>query len=241
VEEPGTETTTRTARAPGSGRVAERGGLLLATVTLRVPATTWTGPFSRRHPEVVIEILARSETGRQVLVADHWIGGRPAGVWAPEIADFPDVLKVDTLAEVGDGALYRVKFRAPPVVDLYRKLEMPLPFPIRIQAGYVRWEVAARRAAFDAILRFVRELDPKARVAWTRTPRLRSHLPLLSPSQRRLLDRAIQSGYFAVPRKVTLGELARATNRSKAAVSEALARIEKKLLESAVRGPLLRG
>jgi len=166
-------------------------------MTVRVPDSSWTGPFSRRHPRTVIEVLGRNETGRREVVADHWISGRPAGVWAREIASYPDVLKVESLAEVGDGSLYRVKFRAPAVVELYRRLEMPLPFPIRLQGGQVRWEVVARQAQVEALLRLARGLDPEARVAWTRTPPLRAHLPLLSPSQRALLDRAIEAGYFA--------------------------------------------
>jgi len=236
---PGGSDVRRSASLPARPSVRPEARLLLATMTVRVPETTWTGPFSRRHPEIVLEVLGRSETGRHVIVADHWISGRPAGVWAREIASYPDVLKVESLAEVGDGSLYRIKFRAPAVVELYRQLEMPLPFPIHVQGGYVRWEVVARKADFEALLRFARGLDPEARVAWTRTPPLRTHLPLLSPSQRVLLDRAIKSGYFAVPRRVSLTQLARDSNRSKAAVSQALALIEKKLLESAVRGPIL--
>jgi len=41
------------------------------------------------------------------------------------------------------------------------------------------------------------------------------------------------------PRRITLMELAQECHRSKAAVSQALALVEKKLLESVVRGPLL--
>lgn len=213
--------------------------LLLGTVTARVPDATWMGPFSRRHPRVGIDILGRSEAGRDLMVADHWIGGLPAGVWAREIASFPDVRKVESLAEVGDGSLYRVKFRTPPVVELYRRLAMPLPFPIHIQGGNIYWEVVARPAEFEQVLRFARTVDPKARLRWTRTPRLRTHLPLLTPSQRSLLGRAIALGYFAVPRRISLVELARRSNRSKAAVSQALALIEKRLLESMIREPIL--
>jgi hypothetical protein len=209
--------------------------LLVATMSLRVPDRTWTGPFSRRHPREHIEILGRTEAGRGVLVADHWISGRPAGVWAKEIATFPDVVGVESLAEVGDGSLYRVKFRAPPIVDLYRRLEIPIPFPVRIRDGRVLWEIVARAPEFAEVLEFGRTVDPELKVRWTRTPLLRAHLPRLTATQRTLLDRAIAAGYFAVPRRISLGDLARASNRSKAAVSEALARIEEKLLESALR------
>jgi hypothetical protein len=218
---------------------AEPERFLLGSATLRIPSDTWTGPFSRRHPDVEIVILGYSEISPKIVIADHWIGGRPAGVWAKEIATFSDVRGVESLAEVGDGSIYRVRLRAPAIVDLYRRLEVPFPFPIHIQGGQVRWEIAARAREFDQILAFARRLDPSLRLRWTRTPVLRDHLPLLSASQRALLDRAIVSGYFAVPRRVSLTELARSSNRSKAAVSEALAVIERKLLESAIRQPLL--
>jgi hypothetical protein len=224
--------------APAASREENR--LLLATVTLRIPDQTWTGPFSRRHPREQLEILGRSESGRGSMVADHWISGRPAGVWAREIASFSDVLAVESLAEVGDGSLYRVQFRTPPIVDLYRRLEVPIPFPVRIRAGHVQWEVVARAPDFAEILAFGRRVDPHLRIRWTRTPPLRSHLPLLTPKQRELLHRAIAAGYFAVPRRIRLGDLARELNRGKATVSESLARIEQKLLESALRNTLAR-
>ncbi len=221
------------------GRSEDR--LLLATLTGRIPDSIWTGPFSRRHPQLVIEVLGRGEAGRGAIVADHWISGLPPGIWAREIASYRDVFQVESLTGVGDGCLYRVRFRTPPVVDLYRRLELPLPFPIRIRAGTIQWEVVARRPGFEALLRLAREHDPTTRVAWTRTPTLRAHLPILSPRQEAVLRGAIEAGYFAVPRRVSLIELARRTGRSKAALSEALAQIERKLLESAVRGPLLSG
>jgi len=222
---------------PSEGR-AEPERLLLATLTVRLPDRTWTGPFSRRHPSHPIEVLARGDAGRSVMVADHWIRGRPAGVWVREIASFPDVVRVESLAEIGEGSLYRVKFRAPPIIELYRRLGLPLPFPIRIQAGYARWEVAARVPDFATLVRFARDVDPGTRISWTRTPPLRDHLPRLSASQLALLHRAIVAGYFAVPQPITLVELARACGEGRAAVSGALATIERKLLGTALREPL---
>ena len=49
------------------------------------------------------------------------------------------------------------------------------------------------------------------------------------------------AGYFAVPRGITLTDLARRLDRSKSAVSEAIAIIERKLLESAMRSSALSG
>jgi len=224
-------------RPAGSAGGAKSERLLVATLQVRIPNSVWTGPFSRKHPTTIMEILGRSEVGRKVLVADHWISGRPPGVWRKEIARYPDVLHVDCLTEVGEGSLYRVRFLGPSIVKLYRRLEVPIPFPLRIQAGYIQWEVVARTSQFREILRFVRSIDPKAKIAWTRKSPLRAHVPQLTKAQTSLLQRAIAAGYFAVPRRITLIDLAREVNRSKSAVSETMARIELKLLESALYLP----
>jgi HTH DNA binding domain len=230
-------------RMPGPSaraRRAEPYRLLVATLRFRIPDRSWIGPFSRRHPTLSLEILGRAETDPGYVIADIWISGGSPGVRAREIERYEDVQRAECLAEVGNGYLYRIRFRAPPIVALYRSLEIPLPFPLRAKGGYIQWEVVARPPAFDRILEFAREADPAVRVTWTRRPPLLSHLPRLTESQRNLLHRAIESGYFAVPRRVTLTELARASNRSKSSVSDALARIEESLLESTLRSGALK-
>ncbi len=225
--------------APPSRSTPREDRLLLATFTVRVPDTTWFGPFSRRHPGLAIEILGSRRSGSHAIVADLWIQGVPPGLWTREIATYPDVGGAECLTGVGDGALYRARIRTPPVVDLYRRLRMPLPYPIRIRGGSVRWEVVARRAEFVTLLAFARKVDPRTRVTWTRTVPLRSHLPVLTTRQRELLHAAIESGYFASPPKISLGELARASGRGRVATSKVLAQIEERLLGSALREPIL--
>lgn len=220
----------------GGQELAAGDRLLLATLRIWIPTKNlWTGPFSRAHPSVTIEILNGSELSEHVSVSDHWISGKPPGVWAREIATYPDVSHVDSLAEVGDGSIYRITYRNPPIVYLYRKLGLPIQFPLRIQAGFLRWEVVARRTDFEKVLQHARKVDPDFQVVSIRRRPLRNHLPILTETQQELLTEAMAAGYFAVPRGITLTDLALKLDRSKSGVSEALAIIEKKLLESALR------
>lgn len=214
---------------------APEDGLLLATLRIRIPGDLWTAPFSTHHPSVRLEVLNRTEVSPQVSVSDYWVGGAPPGAWAREIASYPDVLRVESLAEVGDGCLYRITYRDPPIVSLYRRLGLPIQFPLRIQAGVITWEVVARRAEYLEILRYTRERHEDVTVVSIRRRPLRSHLPMLTEVQQQLLSRAMEAGYFAVPRGITLTDLAKRLGRSKSSISEALAHIEQKLLESALR------
>ena len=213
--------------------------LFLASLRVRIPRNVWTGPFSLAHPDVRIEALNRTEVAKDLSVSDYWISGQPPGVWAREIQSYSDVTRIDSLAEVGDGCLYRITYRNPPVVYLYQRLRLPIQFPLRIQAGFLNWEVVARFSDFRTIIEHAREADPNLRVLSVRRRPLRSHLPLLSENQHQLLTQAMAAGYFAVPRGITLTELARKLNRSKSSISESIALIEKKLLESALRPPTL--
>jgi len=223
-------------RASSDERTPDR--LFLATLRIRIPDGLWTGPFSRAHPTTRLEVLNQGEVTPETSVSDYWISGGPPGTWAPEIARYPDVVRVDSLAEVGDGSLYRIVYRNPPVVYLYRRLHLPLQFPLRIQAGRISWEIAARYSAFREILAHARGADPDVTIVSIRRGPLRSHLPMLTESQQALLAQAMAAGYFAVPRGITLTALARKLDRSKSSISESIALIEKKLLETAL-GPKL--
>ena len=213
--------------------------LFVATLRIRIPTTVGLGAFTAAHPEMTIEILNRSDASKDLSVSDYWIGGHPPGRWAREIASLPDVIKVECLTEIGEGCLYRVTYRNPPVIYLYRSLGMPIQFPLHVQGGCITWEVVARRAESEAVLEYVRRTDPGFQVISIRRHPLRSHLPMLTEAQHQLLTHAMAEGYFAVPRGITLTELAGKLHRSKSAVSEAMALIEKKLLESALRSTSL--
>jgi predicted DNA binding protein len=209
--------------------------LFLATLRLRIPRAIWTGPFSEAHPEVRLEALNRTEVAPDVSVSDYWIGGGTPGMWGREIERYDDVLKVESLAQVGNGSLYRITYQNPPVVSLYQRMRLPLQFPVRIQAGRITWEIVARYTEFEEIMRHMRGVDPQVSVVSLRRQPLRSHLPLLTESQQELLAQAMAAGYFAVPRGITLTDLARKLDRSKSAISESIALIEQKLLETAMR------
>jgi hypothetical protein len=213
----------------------EQAHLILATLRVRIPTSLWTGPFSQAHPTLRMEALNRTEVSENLSVSDYWISGPPPGAWTREIARYGDVTAVESLAEVGNGCLYRVTYSNPPILKVYRKLRLPVQFPLRIQAGYLVWEVCARRADFQAVLDYARSASREFSIVSIRRQPLRSHLPILSDAQHELLTLAMAAGYFAVPRGITLTALAKKLGRSKSGISESIAIIERKLLESAMR------
>ena len=182
-----------------------------------------------------MEVLNRTDLSKDSSVSDYWIAGQPPGLWADEISALRGVLHVESMAEVADGCIYRVTYRNPPVLYVYRRLGLPLQFPLKIYAGTLTWEVVGRRSDCEALIQFVKQRDPELQILSMRRRGLRTHLAILTSAQQQLLTAAMAAGYFAVPRGITLTALARHLGRSKSSVSEALAIVEKKLLESALR------
>lgn len=214
--------------------------LIIATLRVRIPSGFGIAEFTTSHPTVTVEVLNSSIVSRELSVSDFWISGEPPGVWTGEIAGYHDVVQVDSLAQMGSGCLYRITYRTPPIIDLHRELGIPIQFPLHIQGGYIRWEVVARRSESEIVMDHARRADPNFQVVSIRGQPLRSHLPMLSDAQHELLSQAMALGYFAVPRGISLTELAGRLHRSKSGLSEALANIERKLLESALRPNSLR-
>lgn len=214
---------------------AESNHLVIATIRIRIPASVWMGAFSERHPNLRLEVLNRSEVDPDRSVSDIWVGPTVGTNWTREIQGHRGVHQVDRLVEAGGGALYRVTYDDPPVVKVYRELGIPIQFPLRIRGGQILWEAAARESDFRCIMDHIRDADPRAVILSIRRRPLRTHLPELTDSQHALLTSAMAEGYFAVPRSITLTALAKKLGRSKSSVSEGLALIEKKILESALR------
>jgi len=193
--------------------------------------------FSRAHPNVRMEVLNRREGRSGLSVSDFWIDGALPGAWTSELRTQTDVEKVEPRAEVGDGCIYRITYRNPPIVDLYRRLRLPLPFPIRMQAGVITWEIVARYSDFLKVFELARAADAGFAIVSTRRGRLRTHLPLLTEAEEKLLRAAMAAGYFAVPRGISLAGLARKMNRTDPTLHESMARIERKLLATGHRRP----
>jgi len=209
----------------------ERDRLVIATLQIRLAQDHWLGRFSAAHPEVQIRALHWAAIDDATSVLDYWIAGLPGGTWTREIARNRDVSKVEALAETGEGGLYRVVQRMNPVVHLYRRLRLPLRFPMAVGAGVIAWEVMCKKSELDAILEFFRERKLTVAVSSVRRGLFGNQPPILTPRQRELLSEAIRSGYFAVPRRITLTDLAKRLGRSKSSISESLAHIERRILE----------
>ena len=196
-----------------------------------LPDHSWLRRFTSDHAGVRLEILHRVETEDGRVVDDVRLGPRESPSFAREIARHPDVLQVENLQEAGDAGVYRVTYRLPRFLHTVREFGAPPRFPFVVQDGTSRWTFVLRASSVGPFVEELRSHVPGVEVQTFRPPPGSRNPKGLTVRQREVFHRAMRDGYFDVPRRVTLTDLARRLGVSKSTLSESLAIAERKLLE----------
>lgn len=200
---------------------------------LRVPLpdSAWIAAFSRENPDVRIEVLGRLDVERGRSLTELRLHVPGPGPWRGAVRALP---RVDEVEELGGGPTevnLRVVHRTSGFVPIFRALHLIRRFPFTIEGGVASWVVIAPERKIRALLERVRAKAPAAALESIRQAGPAGTGDLLTPRQSELLRRSMAAGYFEVPRRLTLTELAGQLGMAVSSLSEALAIIEKKLLE----------
>jgi predicted DNA binding protein len=196
-----------------------------------LPDSAWVAPFSREHPDVVIEILNRSDLDRTRSLTEVRLHVPSPGVWMEEVRALPLVDELEPLAMESSRLHFRVVHRTSKFVPVFRELRLERRFPFTIRAGDASWVVVGSEPKIRALVERLRTLAPEVILESVRHTDLHQPAGPLTPRQADLLHRAINAGYFEIPRKVSLTELAMSLGVAPSTLSESLALVEKKLVE----------
>jgi hypothetical protein len=204
---------------------------------LRIPPKIWYGEFTRRHPELVVEQTSIMSVGGNETLGEYEIYGPPVD-WTSEIAGSSGVVEVESLDRRPTYGRYQVRYRRSSLLALQTKLEVLARFPRAIRNGILECEIIARRSHLRRLVEIFAKAGSEPRLVSLPRDSLRSVRPTLTPVQSALLRQALGQGYFEVPRRITLTQLAQKVSRSKSSVSRTLAVVERKLVQTVYGTPL---
>ena len=218
----------------GPNKSTEENRFAIVRIRFEIPHTLYLYPFSRAHPEIVIELTATQNLSRDRVLAEF-------DLIEPNPADHTDgmrslsgVVSISRLAPVGPRTRYQAVAAKPSYLVLVDELEVLCRYPRLVQNGEHTIEVASRVAQLRTLVTELRQLSPDVTVIAFGRDRMRTSPLSLTPRQHALLHEALAAGYYDVPRRVSLTEFARRRGRSKSTTSRALATIEKALAEGSV-------
>lgn len=195
--------------------------------SIMIPATKMLYQFSRAFTSLKLLILSK-------YLIDEKIGNLLLEISGIKVPDFIQKLKrekkiqAQILSEAETTALINLKMRDPWILDALVKSEILLIYPIQIENGKIYVETFASRNKVD---KFFQNLDD--RNIDYKIHRLGGYFerPLLTTTQLEVLREAYEQGFYEIPRRVSRKDLAEYFQISKAALSETLRRVHKKLVE----------
>tara|TARA_B110000444_G_scaffold261562_1_gene315425 strand:+ start:23132 stop:23755 length:624 start_codon:yes stop_codon:yes gene_type:complete len=185
-------------------------------IDVRLPEGHWAGDVTRAHPSATLRIEQHMPLSR---------GRGTARCWCDESLENNLVSHegIDDYNSIEDGH-FSVNISAGgggfvrPLVDI--GIVPRTPFEVR--DGWVEWTIEARRDEVRELMHRFRTDQLPHRLLSTRNSRSR----LLTTRQREVFEVATREGFWDVPRRINLSELAKVLGVAKSTLSSQLQRIE---------------
>ena len=199
-----------------------------AILTITIPEDVWIGDLSRTHPDGQFEILSAlpAENGGVGLV--ELTAADPEAV-LDAIEQYDSITQVDVLQRHEETALIQFETTMPLLLLPIQGSGIPLKMPFTIQDGQAEWEITTPHHRLSELGEQLREFGiPYTLDEVSQQLELEQ---LLTDRQSRLVQTAIERGYYDTPRQCTLTELAEELDIAKSTCSEILHRAEGKIIK----------
>lgn len=208
--------------------------MIRAQIRIQLPEGVWVRELSRRFPDATFKLLAGYRIEETAIELGEIVADDPTAP-ADALRSHPSITEFDVLESAERRVL--CKYEATDT-DLYGFVEassLPVEFPVVARNGWFAFDLTGTRSELDD-LRTVLESGPASYELQSVVSTAGSE-SLVTDRQRELLETAIQSGYYEVPRECTLAELAETVGIDKSTASEILRRGEATVLKWFLTGP----
>ncbi|MFW9897615.1 MAG: helix-turn-helix domain-containing protein [Candidatus Thorarchaeota archaeon] len=204
----------------------------LARIKVKFPDKLWISHIFKEFPDVRMEIqyflpfdLERSIGNSIFEIMHHEIESI-----IKEIQGHPSVFEFSLLEHEENKIKINVKTRDPYLLYAIINCGVLVDFPVNVREGYAYWRLISSRESIDRLLTLFdeRKIDYELLRIGTAPYDLDDEKYKLSLEESETLDMAINLGFFEIPRKISLEELANQMGKSKSALSVMLRKIIKK-------------
>ena len=204
----------------------------LAWIEIKTPKQKWISEIFRKYRDVEIVILNflpydfDEFIANAIILINHY----KINEILDDIKSHPSVLECIVLELVENRAKINIKIEDPYLLYAIIKNGIIIDFPIRISEGLAIWKLVATRKRINNLLLQFEERD----INFSLLRILNSDYSLdddenrLNPEESKVIQKAIKLGFFDIPRRISLEELANELGKSKSALSVRLRKIIKK-------------
>jgi predicted DNA binding protein len=203
-----------------------------ATVKIKFPENLWISTIFQKFYDINMKILyflpydLEESIGNSVVEIIHF----DIELLIEEIKNHPSVLEFSILEQEENRIKFNVKTKDPYLLNAVIRCGVLVNFPVKVEEGYAYWRLISTRKRVDNFLTILEKKGIKFDLLMITSSDIDfdDQSLNLSADQLKTLDRAIELGFFDVPRKISLEELANDLGKSKSSLSVMLRKIIKK-------------
>lgn len=204
----------------------------LARIKIKFPDKLWFSYIFSHFHDVKMEILyflpydLEKSIGNAIVEIMHY----DIDSIIKEIRNHESVFEFSVLEKEENKGKINVKTKDPYLLYGVIKCGVLVNFPVKVKEGYAYWRLISTRKRIDELLTLFENkgIDFELLRIGNSPYEIDDHSSKLSFEEDKILEKAINSGFFEVPRKISLEELANELGKSKSALSVMLRKIIKK-------------
>jgi predicted DNA binding protein len=204
----------------------------LARIKIKFPEQIWISEIFKNYPDTKMEIShflpydLEKSIGNSLIEILHY----NIDSIIEEIKAHPSVFELNVIEKEENKVKFNVKTKDPYLLYAIIKCGVLVNFPVRVEDGYAYWRLISSRDRIDQLLTLFEKKNINFELLRIGLSPyiIEDNESKLTYDENKILDKAISSGFFEIPRKISLEELANELGKSKSALSVMLRKIIKK-------------
>ena len=204
----------------------------LARIKIKFPDQIWISHIFKKYPDVKMEIShflpydLEKSIGNSIIEIKHYNINKIIN----DIRNHPSVFELSVMETEENKVKFNIKTKDPYLLYAIIKCGVLVQFPVRVKNGYAYWRLISSRDRIDQLLTLFeqKKIDFELLRIGKSPYSIEDDKNKLSLDEENILDKAISLGFFEVPRKISLQELANELGKSKSGLSVMLRKIIKK-------------
>ncbi len=212
--------------------------LSLARVKIKFPEQLWISKVYKDFTDIKMEIISflpynlEKSIGNSIIEIMHY----KLKAITDLIKNHPSVVEFNILEQEENRIRFNVKTEDPFLLYAVIKCGVLVNFPVNVREGYAYWRLISTRERIDKLLTIFEQkgIEFELLRIGNSPYSIEKNNNKLTFKEEGILNRAINTGFFEVPRKISLEELAKQIGKSKSALSVKLRKIiQKKVMYQA--------
>ena len=204
---------------------------ILCRVSFPVTGTCPCFEVSNVHPNLHLEVEGCLHVGNGHMIERVRIHNPPPEVDVKEaFRQHPAVKEVNTVLSTTESTVHELTVPVCSVIRIHERLKIMPTYPFHIKDGRESIVVTGSNERIREFISEIREAIPGLQVDMVSRTRVDGSEGILTDRQREIFHIALSAGYWDIPRRTTLSQMASNLSISKSTLSEHISMIERKLL-----------